>query len=151
MTQEKSSPIDNLSRNQRQQLFTRYTLAVLSDLTVLNLLNEYWDHVFIETFTISLLMAILLQFLLQVAIKIEHYTDSFFKNTSSKKDKILRITSTLVVLFISKIAIMEAINIVFGKSVVFGGIIHGIITFIIVVITIIVAEQILLKIYRSLA
>mgnify|MGYP000574837621 CR=1 FL=1 len=96
-------------------------------------------------------MAILLQFLLQVAIKIEHYTDSFFKNTSSKKDKILRITSTLVVLFISKIAIMEAINIVFGKSVVFGGIIHGIITFIIVVITIIVAEQILLKIYRSLS
>ncbi len=51
------------SFSKRQQLFITYTLAVLVDLTVLNLFNEYWDFVYIEFFTISLLTAVLLQFL----------------------------------------------------------------------------------------
>ncbi len=50
------------SFSKRQQLFIRYTLAVLVDLTVLNLFNEYWNFVYIEFFTISLLTAVLLQF-----------------------------------------------------------------------------------------
>ncbi len=45
---------------------------LLVDLTVLNLFNEYWDFVYFEYFTISLLTAVLLQFLLQVTIAIEH-------------------------------------------------------------------------------
>jgi len=36
------------SFSKRQQLFIRYTLAVLVDLTVLNLFNEYWDFVYFE-------------------------------------------------------------------------------------------------------
>ena len=151
MTQEKQPPVDELSRNKRQQLFTRYTLAVLIDLTVLNLFNEYWDYVFIATFTISLLVAILLQFLLQVAIKIEHYAASFFDGISGKKAKTLRIVSAWVILFISKIVMMEAINMVFGERVLFTGPIHGVVVFITVVVAIIIAEQVFLKIYRSLA
>ena len=64
----------------RQRLFIRYTLAVLVDLTVLNLFNEYWDYVFIEFFTISLFAAMLLQFLLQVTIIIEHRVANYFKS-----------------------------------------------------------------------
>ncbi len=45
----------------RQQLFTRYFTAVLVDLTVLNLISEYWDYVIINSFMISLLAAVLLQ------------------------------------------------------------------------------------------
>ena len=37
----------------RQQLFIKYTLAVLIDLVVLGLFNQYWDYVSIETFTIA--------------------------------------------------------------------------------------------------
>ncbi|MFQ5345903.1 MAG: hypothetical protein ACE5DZ_08095 [Mariprofundus sp.] len=51
-----------------QRLFIRYTYSVLVDLTVLNIFNEYWGNVYIETFTISLLAAIVLQVLLQVTI-----------------------------------------------------------------------------------
>ncbi len=40
------------SFSKRQQLFIRYTLAVLVDLTVLNLFNEYWNFVYIEFFSI---------------------------------------------------------------------------------------------------
>ncbi len=47
-----------------QQLFLRYFTAILVDLTVLNLFEEYWAPVVIESFTISLLAALLLQALL---------------------------------------------------------------------------------------
>ncbi|MEZ8695213.1 hypothetical protein AB6D15_23615 [Vibrio splendidus] len=49
--------------NTPQRLFVGYTLAVLVDLVVLNFFDEYWDFVNIESFTISLIAALLLQFL----------------------------------------------------------------------------------------
>jgi len=44
----------------RQRLFVRYLMATLIDLLVLNLFAEYWHKVSIDTFTTSLLAAILL-------------------------------------------------------------------------------------------
>ena len=135
----------------RQQLFLRYTFAVLVDLTVLNLFNQYWDYVYIEYFSISLLTALLLQFLLQVTIKIEHYVASYFKEKPGLGPRVLRIFSAWAILFASKLVILEAINFSFGDSVVFSGPFHGLVAFIIVVIMIVVAEQTITRIYRSLA
>ena len=135
----------------RQRLFIRYTLAVLVDLTVLNLFNEYWDYVFIEFFTLSLFAAILLQFLLQVTIVIEHRVANYFKSKTGLSAKIQRGISTWAILFISKLIILQAINFVFGDSVLFSGPIHGLAAFIVVVTGIIIAEQVITKIYRSLA
>ncbi|MGD8533014.1 MAG: hypothetical protein PVG80_06650, partial [Gammaproteobacteria bacterium] len=45
----------------RQRLFNRYFTAILIDLVVLNLFVEYSEHVRIDSFTISLLAAFLLQ------------------------------------------------------------------------------------------
>jgi len=139
------------SFSKRQQLFFKYTILVLIDLTVLNLFNEYWKDVFIESFSISLLAALLLQVLLQVTIAIEHRVANFFKGKADLKAKILRVLSTWFILFSSKLVILEALNISFGKGMVFSGPIHGLVTFIVVVIAIIAAEQIFLRIYRSLA
>ena len=150
--------IDNFVKNERtgsysrrQQLFFKYTFFVLIDLTVLNLFNEYWGYVSIEFFSISLLAASLLQVLLQVTIAIEHRVAGFFEGKPGLKAKILRALSTWAILFGSKLAILEAINISFGDSVLFGGPVHGVIAFIIVVIAIIIAEQLMSWIYRSLA
>lgn len=139
------------SFSKRQQLFLRYTFAVLVDLTVLNLFNEYWDYVFIEFFSISLLAAVLLQFLLQVTIAIEHRVASYFKEKSGLKAKIQRGLSTWAILFGSKLVILQAINFSFGDSVIFSGPIHGLVAFIVVVVAIIVVEQAIIKLYRSLA
>jgi len=139
------------SFSRRQQLFFRYTYFVLIDLVVLNFFNESWEDVFIESFSISLLAALLLQVLLQVTIAIEHRVANYFKGKSALKAKILRGLSTWFILFSSKLVILEAINMSFGKGVVFSGPIHGLVSFIIVVIAIIIAEQIFLWIYRSLA
>ena len=139
------------SFSKRQRLFITYTLAVLVDLTVLNLFNEYWDFVYIEYFTISLLTAVLLQFLLQVTIAIEHRVAGYFKSKTGLGARVLRGLSIWAILFASKLVILEAINFAFGESVKFSGPIHGLVAFIIVVIAIIFAEQAITRIYDSLA
>ncbi|MFV1992277.1 MAG: hypothetical protein ACC635_00120 [Acidiferrobacterales bacterium] len=139
------------SFSKRQQLFFKYTYAILIDLTVLNLFNQYWDYVFIQSFMISLLVAILLQVLLQATLIIEHRVANYFKTKPGLKAKVLRGLSTWAILFISKLVILEAVNISFGDSVLFSGPIQGLVAFIIVVSAILVVEQAMSWIYKSLA
>jgi len=136
--------------NYHQHLFIRYTFAILVDLTVLNLFNEYWEHVYIESFTVSLLAAILLQLLLQVTLKIEHKVAHYFKSQTGVRARIMRGISTWAILFISKLIILKAMVVLFGDSIVFSGALHGVFTFIAVVIAIIVTEQLIMKINRML-
>ena len=135
----------------RQRLFIRYTLAILVDLTILNLFNEYWDYFYIEYFSISLLAAILLQFLLQLTMKIEHRVASHFKKSTGIKAKIQRGLSTWGIIFISKLVILEIINLVCGDSLIFSGPVHGVVAFIVVVTVIIAVEELIIRVHRSLA
>jgi len=136
----------------RQQLFLKYTLLVLIDLVVLGFFNQYWDLVFIETFTVGFLAAILLQFLMQVAIKIEHMAaDRLFGGKTDTRTKVMRGVSAWAIIFVSKLVILEAINLSFGKSMVFSGPMDGLIAFLTVVIVMIIAEQSVAWIYRSLS
>ena len=139
------------SSSRGQQIFFRYAFFVLVDLTVLNLVDQYWELVFIESFSISLLTALLLQILLQVTMAIEHRIADYFREKPGLSAKILRGLATWAALFGSKLVILEAINISFGNSVLFGGPMNGLISFVIVVVAIIVAEQLLYRIYKSLA
>ncbi len=139
------------SRSNHQQLFIYYTLAVLVDLTVLNLFDEYWTYVTIDSFSISLLTAVLLQTLLKITLVIEHRIADFFKSKTGLKAKVMRGLSTWAVLFISKLVILEAIVLVFGEEVSFTGPIHGLVSFIVVIIAILLAEYLISKVYKSLA
>jgi len=135
----------------RQQLFLKYLFLVLIDLTVINLFNEFWDFVYIEIFSISLLTAVLLQVLLQITIAIEHMVSEFFKQKTGLSFKVMQVLTIWAILFISKLIILEAINYAFGDSVVFSGPVHGLVAFIVVIIVMIIIEQLFTKIYRSLA
>ncbi len=134
----------------RQRIFIHYTYAILVDLVVLNLFNEFWDKVYIKDFSISLLMAILLQVLLQITIRLEHRVAEYFKSRPEKNTKLLRGLSTWSILFLSKLIILETIDFAFGKDVRFYGSIHGLITFIVVVTLIIIAEKSVGTIYKKL-
>lgn len=137
--------------NRRQKIFNQYIVFILIDLTVLGLFSQYWEYVFIETFTIGLLTAVLLQFLMQGALQIEHFAAHFFEKKMGITSKVFRGFSAWVIIFISKLVILEAINLFFGDSVVFAGPIHGVVAFIIVVLVMVIAEQSIGWIYRSLA
>jgi len=118
---------------------------------VLNLFDEYWDYVTLSSFTISLLAAIFLQGLLQITLKIEHYVADYFKRKEGLLFKVLRGIATWGILFISKLVMLEALELLFPKNIHFTGPIHGAVAFIAVIIAIIVAEQAFIKVNKSLA
>lgn len=45
-----AAPIKEYGFNTPQRFFVGYTLAVLVDLTVLNLFNEFWQYITVESF-----------------------------------------------------------------------------------------------------
>ena len=136
--------------NRRQHLFMRYFTAILVDLAVLNLFDEYWALVQIESFTISLFTAVVLQVLLQATLVVEHKIANYFKAQEGTAAKVKRILASWFVLFASKFVILGAINQLFGDEVVFTGPAHGVVAFIVVVFAIIIAEQAIIRLHRAL-
>jgi hypothetical protein len=133
-----------------QRLFIRYVMFILIDLVVLNLFDEYWDKVTINSFTISLLAAILLQVLLKLTLAFEHRVAAWFSSKSGGFARFMRFFSAWLILFGSKFIILGAIDLAFGDRVLFGGAYHGIVAFIVVVIAILAAEELTVRIYRRL-
>ncbi|USD44024.1 hypothetical protein J4N42_17940 [Vibrio sp. SCSIO 43135] len=136
--------------NTPQRLFVGYTLAVLVDLTVLNLYNEFWGYVTISSFSISLAAAVLLQLLLKLSIKAEHQLANYFKSKQGLAPKIMRGLSSYIILVGSKFVMLEAINLAFGSEVEFTGPWNGVVAFFAVVFTILIAEIAVSKIYFKL-
>lgn len=134
-----------------QLLFIKFILAVLVDLVVLGLFNEYWEYVVIDSFSIALIAALLLQILLKLTLIFEHKVAAYFNKKSGTLPKVMRFLSAWAILFFSKLIMLEAINQAFGDHVLFLGPFHGVIAFIVVVVAILVAEGVISKVYKSLA
>ena len=133
-----------------QRLFVRYFTAILIDLVVLNLFVEYSKHVNIDSFTMSLLAAILLQILLKVTLAIEHRVAAYFKAKPGRLMTFFRWFFAWVVLFGSKFVILEALSFTFGDKVRFEGPWHGIVALILVLVVMLVAEELVARLYRRL-
>lgn len=150
MTSEALLPVTGEVITNKQRLFVRYFTGILIDLVVLNLFAEYWKNVFVDTFTTSLLAAIVLQVLLKLTVAIEHRVGAFFKDKPGGLMKFLRFFFAWLVLFGSKFVILEAIAQLFGEDVRFYGAFHGIVALIVVVVVMLVAEEAIVRLYRKL-
>ena len=135
----------------RQRLFLLYFVGALIDLVVLGLFDEYTDKVHVESFSIMLLASVLLQFLLKGTLAVEHWVASHFKGKAGGWMKFLRFFCAWLVLFGSKFVILEALDFAFGDSVQFEGVLHGIVWLIIVVVTMVIVEELVVRFYRKLA
>ena len=135
----------------RQALFVRYFTATLVDLVVLNLFDEFWSYVVIGWFTISLFASVVMQLLLKLTLWIEHKVANFFKSKEGGWAKFMRYFSAWAILFGSKFVILEVVDIAFGDKVHFGGPWHGVVSFITVIVVMLVAEEMVLRIYRRLS
>ena len=93
----------------RQRLFLRYFTGILIDLVVLNLFVEYSEYVVIDSFTISLLAAVLLQVLLKLTIALEHRVAAYFKAKPGGFAKFMRYFTAWLLIFGSKFVILEAL------------------------------------------
>lgn len=140
---------EEISTNQR--LFLRYFTAILIDLVILNVFAEYWHHVTIHSFTISLCTAVLLQVLLKLTLAIEHRVAGYFNSKEGTGTRVMRFVSAWAILFLSKFVILGAINFAFGDSIIFSGPLHGVVAFIVVVVVMLVAEEAIVRFYNRLS
>ena len=136
--------------NNSQRLFVRYLVAVLIDLTVLNLFDEFWALVTVDPFSVSVLAAILLQVLLKATLVLEHKVAAWFNTKSGGFARFMRYFTAWLILFGSKFVMLGAIDFAFGDDVLFAGPLHGVVSFIVVVIVMLAAEEVAVRIYRRL-
>jgi hypothetical protein len=151
MTTDALNPAAIDAPSNKQRLFVRYFTAILVDLVVLNLFAEYSGRVVIDTFTTSLLAAVVLQVLLQITIAIEHRVAAYFKARPGALMTFMRYFSAWLILFGSKFVILEALATAFGSNLQFLGRFHGVIVLIAVIVVMLVAEWAIVWIYRKLA
>jgi hypothetical protein len=135
----------------RQRAFLRYFTGTLIDLVVLGLFAEFSDNVIVESFSIGLLAALVLQILLKATIALEHVVASYFKSKPGGFMTFMRWFTAWLILFGSKFVILEALTLAFGGRVRFEGVLHGIVWLILVVVVMIVAEELVVRFYRKLA
>ena len=151
MTQDFAEVASAVTPSNRQRLFLRYFTAVLLDLVVLGLFAEHWDRVHVDTFTIALLAAVLLQVLLKVTLAVEHRVAAFFESKQGGGVKLMRLLSAWGILFGSKFAILYALQFAFGDGVHFDGALHGVVALILVLVVMLAAEEAIVRFYRTLA
>jgi hypothetical protein len=88
---------------------------------VLNLFVEYFPQVLSETFTLSLLTAILLKGVLEVVVLAKDRVKARFKAATTPFGKVAAGFLLWLVLFGSKFVVLELVHLVFGTSVRLGG------------------------------
>jgi len=134
----------------KQRLFLRYFTAILIDLVVLNLFSEHWHYVSVDSFTLSLFAAVLLQALLKLTLVIESRVADYFNSKEGTLARVMRFVSAWAILFLSKFVILGAVYFTFGDSIAFSGPVHGVIAFIVVVVVMLAAEEVMVRFYRGL-
>ena len=144
-------PAEATLPSDRQRLFVLFFTGTLIDLVVLGLFSEYSDRVFVDSFSTALAAAIVLQILLKLTIAAEHRVLARFKGKAGAAWTALKFFVAWLILFGSKFVILEALAQVFGDNVHFEGIWHGIVWLIIVVVVMVIAEELVVRLYRKLA
>jgi len=104
----------------KQEIFFSWTSDVLIYTVVLNLFVEHVDAVVIDSFTISILTAVLLKVLLDVVMRVEHHVHSYFAGKEGAFFRAAGAVSLFAILFLGKLFILEVVNFVFGDHVELG-------------------------------
>ena len=88
---------------------------------VLNLFVEYLPQVISETFTLSLLTAVLLKGVLEIVVAAKNRVKARFRQAATPIGKVVAAVLLWVVLFGSKFLVLEVVALVFGDRVSLGG------------------------------
>lgn len=129
-----------------QQRFASWMTDVLVYIVVLNLFVEHASAVVIDSFSISILTAILLKLMLDALLGVEHRVSTYFAGKPGRVFRILGPLSVFSILFFSKFLILEVVNFVFGDHVALGHFVE----IAAIVISMIVATRVLRAIYVRL-
>jgi hypothetical protein len=127
------------------RLFTALT-EILVYIVVLNLFVEYVPAVVIDSFTVSILTAILLWLMLHAIVGIEHRVAGYFRQKKTALYRVLRYLSVWAILFASKFVILEVVAFVSAGRAALGHFFEVVA----IVLTLMAAEFLLGWVYRRL-
>ena len=130
----------------RQRQYVSWTSDVLVYIVVLNLFVEFVDAIVIDSFWISILTAILLKGLLDIIVRLEHRVGDYFDKKGGSFFKIIGIATKFLILFTSKLIILEVVDIVFGEHVDLGHFIDVLL----LILAMMATKAIMRKLYLSL-
>ncbi|MEZ5118070.1 MAG: hypothetical protein R2737_17555 [Candidatus Nanopelagicales bacterium] len=88
---------------------------------VLNLYVEYLPQVISETFTLSLLTAVLLKVVLELVLVVKKKVAARFRAASTTRGRVVAALLLWLLLVASKFLVLEAVALVFGDRVSLGG------------------------------
>jgi len=111
---------ETLTVTSAQHRFLKAMGDVLIYIVVLNLFVEFVDAVVIDSFYISILTAILLTALLDVLVIVEQKVHGYFESKGTAFFNVVGIVAVFLILFTSKLLILEIVNLVFGDHVELG-------------------------------
>jgi len=129
-----------------QQRFASWMTDVLVYVVVLNLFVEHHRAIAIDSFTISILTAVLLKALLDAILGLEQRVHSYFSVKEGTTWKVLGLVITFSILFLSKFFILEMVDIVFGDLVELGHFLDVVL----LIVSMIVARKVVGAAYRRL-
>jgi hypothetical protein len=92
-----------------QLVFSSALMQILITVVVLNLFVEYVHTVVIDSFTISILTAVLLWLMLRLVTRLERRVAAFFRRKEGVLYRVLRYLSVWAILFVSKFVILEVV------------------------------------------
>ena len=136
--------------NNSQRLFLVYIICILVDMTILNIFAEFSHSVYVESFSITIFIAIFLQLFIVLTRHVEHKLSNFFGDRKSYLTKIKYFLSLWALLFFSKFLMLHGANLIFGDKINFYGMFDGLLAFIVVILSFLLGEYLLTKIYRAL-
>ena len=136
--------------NNSQRLFLVYIICILVDMTILNIYAEFTHSVYVESFSITIFIAIFLQLFIVLTRHTEHKISNFFGDKKSLLKKIKYFLSLWALLFFSKVFMLQGANLIFGEKINFYGMFDGLLAFIILILSFLLGEYLLTKIYHSL-
>ena len=107
-----------------QARFQSWVGDVLIYVVVINLFVEHAPAVIIESFTMSLFTALVLKLMLDCIMGVEHRVSTRLKARDGARWRVIRLFAVWAILFVSKFAILEVTNFIFGDRVTLGSFVH---------------------------
>lgn len=115
-------------------------------------MEQYWQYVFIETFTLLILIALIIQVMLTLTMDLIHRLFVFLFAERSGFRILLGKTIIYLVIDVSfKVILLLSIHSVFGDKVLFGGAGDGNLAFAVVTLVMLLTEQFFLRIHNRLS
>lgn len=136
----------SLTITRAQYRFSAALMQILISVVVLNLFVEYVHTVVIDSFTVSILTAVLLWLMLRVITRLEHRVAGYFRRQEGVFFRVLRYLSVWAILFVSKFVILEVVALATAGRATLGQFFEVVA----IVVVLMAAEYVLGRIYTTL-